>query len=1308
MIYVSKKRILVLIGLPLCLILTAMHGSGELITVLPVPKWEESQHPPADIPLFFSSGIPLEEGKVVSPDHLLLRDSGGHSVASQFTPLAYWPDGSLKWIGISPVLTAKTGLPVSLYKEEAKTDSSRDLVVSESRNGIVLENSRVRVHVGGQGGSFLLESKGNGESVQVDWMLDRVLRSPRKVRSGWLASRKEIGDSPVTSYTIGRDRSVVVELEEKGPVRAVVRVRGHFANSSGESFCRYDYRIYVYSGTGTVRWQPTWIFDGNPETDSIGRMEAVYQSNRTLPGSAVAGVLTEEGTEVTLPLKSGESVIQEEVDTLRLGAWEGKGRLAGWLSMQETSISQTRLNVAVKEFWQNYPSGFAVDGNTLVVGLWPGFSRSFLDLARTSDGKGVGELSVDAKADATGVGKTFDMLVSLEADPGSFATVAAVFDQEPLFYPGSHYMVKTGVLGPLAVEDPEGFPRLEGMMRTIMFWLLENRNRFGWYGFIDYGDVRTNTVRDHWRMEGRYGWRQGSGDVPQAIMTQYFRTGDPVAWELGAPYARHVLDIDTVHHARLSGDQPVGAMHRRGQDHWSGMVQSPYTYTQGAFLYHYLSGDLRARSVLLEEVAPWQSDPIQAYSSNAMNTVVRAWEATGDPKWRELARQQFLPHRNGHTYHHFRFAADFVPALAQYTWLTGEEEAIEEVRLRGNWLLDAERWAYFNPGIHSRGGRFLLPALMYLLDGDPEKYVKYPVRRYATLLPPLPPARLDWESLDDYRRQIPPTGITETTQVGDFGYIPYFMAVLQDIGWGEKEIQQQPDLYGVGDQVSLVGTYSDVGQQTVKHENAWQMLALPETSPDWTEVADTAAILKSMKGLPFGGILYVNHIPFHLRTARGTGQPVLLHLSQGETTSISVPKGAAGLYLLGPMIEKGDLREGAEVVKYVLHLRGGGVREGVWRNLLDLNDYRGFHYATGSTPGRFWQTGNESRVHASVLYLDFEGDDIEKVELQDCDQGYTSFVIAATAEMPGEENAPVLAEITFSGEPLLSGENASRFVLSKGTLADTASKGAGWIMSAKEVNRMKFVEDKVVSDGLAGLQIPLENGGYLVEMNIRNTHGWGGAVEISVSGNTLSGFGLSGGAGDRLRIPARVTDGVLQVMVHALPGLLSNPNQKAEWELSSVRVYPLPKGDWLFQEEQPLVMLEGEPLGSYAALKKSVGNRGTDPSRGMDKLLLSSGEYRVLNAEFPQDIIFVFKEPVNMTGFVFSALAGQGPSSLSLQVKRRGDKIWREMGQWSLSEDHSGLREVVKESSVSEVRVLMHEGHAKHLRLLEVNIYGTR
>jgi hypothetical protein len=53
-----------------------------------------------------STGIPFARATVMRPEHIAVVDSAGRRLASDATPLAYWPDGSLRWVLMDCLVTA--------------------------------------------------------------------------------------------------------------------------------------------------------------------------------------------------------------------------------------------------------------------------------------------------------------------------------------------------------------------------------------------------------------------------------------------------------------------------------------------------------------------------------------------------------------------------------------------------------------------------------------------------------------------------------------------------------------------------------------------------------------------------------------------------------------------------------------------------------------------------------------------------------------------------------------------------------------------------------------------------------------------------------------------------------------------------------------------------------------------------------------------------------------------------------------------------------------------------------------------------
>lgn len=1187
--------------------------------------------------------------------------------------------------------------------------------------GVTITNEVVRVEIGQ--GSLNLVNLSTGYSIGIDLEVAKIPRAAQPVVPGWLAPRSDIDGRPPILYSSGKDKQAVIEIEEEGPVRAVVRVRGQFTRLDGRStFSRYDYRLYVYERSGIVRWQPTWIFDGYAATDVIGHIEAVISNAVPAGAQPVAGILDAAGKAQTVPVS--DFIVQESTREFRTPAGATPGQLSGWFTASGTRKA-TGASVAVKEFWQNYPSGFEVRAQTLRVGLWPGASAFALDLARTSDGSGDGEHGADLQSDAHGLAKTFDLLLSVNSTRDSFATVATVFEQELLFYPGSRYMTGTEAIGPIAYHDPEGFPRMEGFYSALIHWGMENRKRFDWFGFIDYGDIRTNIETkdwNSWRTAGRYGWRNGALDVSNAMLIHYLRTGDPVAWKMGAPYARHITDIDTVHHERPQGGQPVGAMHRRGQDHWSGMTQSQYTYTQGPFLYHYLSGDPRVRSVLLEEVAKWQSRPDQAWASNAAETTVRAWEATGDPDWLNTAKAQMQRHLKPDAYNNFRFALDYVPALVQYARLSGDPKAEAILNQRTDWLLDAPNWAYFQTHLATRDKRMMLAADRYHKTGNSTKYLKYPSLFLANAMPPAPPEpeTWDWQTLHDYLRALP-NPPSESTHWNEIGYGPYFLGALQKAGWDEQTLQTLPTLYGTRAATRISGTAADVGQSTRNYTNGWDFLPLPPTADALQQSA--ADIAAQLRGLPGGAVIYVNNIPFKLAAADAPAGEKLLVLADGSDALIHIPEGASALHLLGPMLTATNWNEGEAVIRYALQLDNGETKEGQWRNLLDFDDYRGFHIAEHSAPGRFWQSGSSARVHADVVTIPFDGQAVRSIRLRDTGNKYTSFILAATAQMQERDTPAPIASIVFgddsgSASDKDSGGNDSgnsdqtqktqTFSFDAQTPRADTTTGSGWLLSDSETKALRFADRHVASTGTIALQVPLANGDYLVDLQLRNASVLGGVLEIDVNGNTLPPVSVSGGKGDRIEVPASVSEGRLQIYLSSLPALHSTPLQTPLWQLQAVQIFPLPLGNWSLRKGTATrAVIDGELVGTRARYSQSVGSTHQYHFWNMDKLTTTDGEYRVDFPKFPQDVILDFDSPVEMTGVWFVPLDGYGPNEVTLQVREPGSKTWQTLKTWSLPIGSAGVREALEPKKISAARFLMPTGNKKQpLRLLRADIFG--
>jgi len=192
-------------------------------------------------------------------------DSGESALAEpvpvQTWPIAYWPDGTLKWTahaigggGAQPFTTDYVIGP----GEPAVP--SQPLVASESENSILVDTGVMRVTIA-RSGAVLIEKIERAESGAV------VLRDGRLVCLR--QDSPEVADGVASEPFRGEIQRV--SLEQAGPVRAVVKFEGRHRAEGGEGrrWLPFVVRFYFYAGSEAVRCLHTIIYDGDEQVDFV-------------------------------------------------------------------------------------------------------------------------------------------------------------------------------------------------------------------------------------------------------------------------------------------------------------------------------------------------------------------------------------------------------------------------------------------------------------------------------------------------------------------------------------------------------------------------------------------------------------------------------------------------------------------------------------------------------------------------------------------------------------------------------------------------------------------------------------------------------------------------------------------------------------------------------------------------------------------------------------------------------------------------------------------------------------------------------
>lgn len=204
-------------------------------------------------------GVPWSRGAVPADTPFALAASDGTAVPVQSWPLATWPDGSLKWTAHALAPDAPVSARYRLTPGATGAAPERPLRVSETADAFTLDTGVMQVVVARHGSELIPVVRRDGH--------DR-LRHGRLVCLWQDAPAAEPGQALRQELFTGTvDR---VDLEQSGPVRAVVKIEGrHAARAGGRAWLPFVLRLYVYAGSDAIRLMHTIVYDGDEARDFI-------------------------------------------------------------------------------------------------------------------------------------------------------------------------------------------------------------------------------------------------------------------------------------------------------------------------------------------------------------------------------------------------------------------------------------------------------------------------------------------------------------------------------------------------------------------------------------------------------------------------------------------------------------------------------------------------------------------------------------------------------------------------------------------------------------------------------------------------------------------------------------------------------------------------------------------------------------------------------------------------------------------------------------------------------------------------------
>ena len=612
-------------------------------------------NPPA-LSIGVSWGVPLPEGNIDPSTNFTLKDARGQVLPVQSWPLAYWPDGSLKWVGLSTVVDTNAGTTFELEPAKASGDNQlkTKVEVTKTSDGVLVNTGVLQCDIPKHGKQLIRYIKIDGKEISTDGRLVCILQN---------GTSHELGTQPSKEKFVGNIEKVTIE--QNGPVRAVIKIEGkHVSESGSRCWLPFVVRLYFYSGQQSIRLVHTIIYDGDQQKDFIRGLGLVFDVplneqlyNRHIRFSGDNDRLWDEPCQPLngrFPLDFRKNLYGKQLTGKRIAEYNTFSKkqqylIDHWASWNDFKLDQLNadgfrvqkrtndastwidagygkrsegmafvgdvsggLSVCVRNFWQSFPSELEIrnvktDTAQLKAWLWSPDAEA-MDM-RNYDTLGWGHDLIASYEDvqpgfstATGVGRTSEIMLYASTDVPSYDTLSKISrqgNQPPLLTASPEYIHSIPVFGVWSLPDrsTKGKRWIEDQLdKAFKYYHLEVEQRH-WYGFWNYGDIRHSYdhQRHTWKYDiGGFAWDNTELMPPMWLWYSYLRTGREDIFRMAEAMTRQTEEVDVYHLGPFKG---LGSRHN--VIHWGGGAKE-VRISQAALsrFYYYLTTDERTGDLM--------------------------------------------------------------------------------------------------------------------------------------------------------------------------------------------------------------------------------------------------------------------------------------------------------------------------------------------------------------------------------------------------------------------------------------------------------------------------------------------------------------------------------------------------------------------------------------------------------------------------------------------------------------------------------------------------------------------------------------
>ncbi len=595
-----------------------------------------------------SWGQPWPRGTRLAKGYRLGED------AVQSWPMAYWPDGSIKWTGHAIAADAGRGTAL-VVRPGAVAKPSAPVAVRETADAIEVSVGTRRWRIGRRGEAIIVSASVGARAT---------MRNVRLVATMQDGPDEDDGGAPATTRATGTIDTATVE--QRGPVRAVIKVDGHHG-----ARLPFSLRLYFHAGAESVRIVHSLVFDTDPAcvfvrglglTGDVPMADAPHDRHvrfagekgglwgeavrpltglRRDPGKAfrnaqVAGLRTPAESTMPanvhrelryIPAWGDFTLRQPNADGFAIvkrttpgHGWidvDGAGRAPG---LGYVGSPSGGVAFAMGDFWQRPPVRLDIRDaatDTARFTIWyhapdaPAMDLRFYhdtmgmsDYARQNEGLDITYEDFEPGwGDSLGIARTTEFrLWALDATPARARLVqmADTVAHPPRLLATPQRIHDAGLFGIWAPAASGGGParaKIEQRATRELDFYVGQVDQRRWYGFWNYGDVMHSYDNDRhvWRYDiGGFAWDNSELSTDLWLWYAYLRTGRADLFRMAEAMTRHTSEVDVYHVGRFKG---LGTRH--GVQHW-GDSSKQQRVSNAAFkrFYYYMTTDERCGDLM--------------------------------------------------------------------------------------------------------------------------------------------------------------------------------------------------------------------------------------------------------------------------------------------------------------------------------------------------------------------------------------------------------------------------------------------------------------------------------------------------------------------------------------------------------------------------------------------------------------------------------------------------------------------------------------------------------------------------------------